>query len=339
MFSGKREWLARGLYWGGASFLFNRLPAKDLLLVLNYHRIGNRDADPFDPDVFSATADEFNDQVSYLKEQGWLVTLEEAQDFIDGKDTTSRYRVLITFDDGYLDNYELAYPILRSHGAQGVFFLVTGIMGSGAVPWWDHIAFVMKRAKQRRFTLHYPSELVVDIDTNGVLKSLRAVLALYKTPLNSDGDRFIRELEESTKTTLNLPTTLRRFLNWDEAREMLAGGMAIGSHTHSHPVLSQLGAARQREELTQSRALLRQNLDIRADSIAYPVGAAVSFSELTQAIAEECGYRTAFSFHGGVNRPKQTAAFDVKRIAVGGESQIRFRMQAATCRITGEYWP
>src|SRR5450755_1438322 len=141
MLSGKRELLARGLYWGGASFLFNRLPAKDLLLVLNYHRIGDRDADPFDPDVFSATADEFNDQVSYLKEQGWLVTLEEAQDFIDGKDGTSRYRVLITFDDGYLDNYELAFPILRSHDAQGVFFLVTGIMGSGSIPWWDHIAF------------------------------------------------------------------------------------------------------------------------------------------------------------------------------------------------------
>jgi peptidoglycan/xylan/chitin deacetylase (PgdA/CDA1 family) len=339
MFSGKRELLARGLYWGGTSFLFNRLPAKDLLLVLNYHRIGDRDADPFDPDVFSATANEFNDQVSYLKQQGWLVTLEEAQDFIDGKDNTSRYRVLITFDDGYLDNYELAFPILRSHGTQGVFFLVTGIMGSGSIPWWDHIAFVMKRAKQRRFTLLYPSELAVDIDAHGVLPSLRNVLALYKTPLNADGERFIRELEECTKTTVNLPTPPRRFLNWDEAREMLAGGMAIGSHTHSHPVLSQLGAERQRQELTQSRALLRQNLDIKADSIAYPVGATLSFSALTQAIAEQCGYRTAFSFHGGVNLPTQTTAFDVKRIAVGGDSRFRFRMKAATCRVTGEYWP
>jgi peptidoglycan/xylan/chitin deacetylase (PgdA/CDA1 family) len=138
-FRGKRELLARGLLWSGASFLLSRLPARDSLLVLNYHRIGNPDDDLFDPGVFEATADQFNDQISHLKRRVSLVTLEEALAFIDGtiKEKTRRCRVLITFDDGYLDNYEIAYPILRSHGAQGVFFLVTSMVGSCQVPWWD----------------------------------------------------------------------------------------------------------------------------------------------------------------------------------------------------------
>ena len=341
MFSGKRELLARGLYQSGVPHIFGRLPAKDLLVVLNYHRIGDRNADLFDPDIFSATGDEFDEQVSFLKKQDWLVTLEEAQAFIDGseKSKTPRYRVLITFDDGYLDNYQIAFPVLRAHGAQGVFFLVTGIMGSGSVPWWDHIAFLLKTARQRQFTLSYPAELKVDLDQNGVIPSLRNVLALYKSPANTDSNRFIRDVAEGTNSDRQLPTDERRFLDWNEAKKMLAGGMALGSHTHSHPVLSQLNADEQRAELTQSRALLQEKLGIKADSIAYPVGATTSFSPLTEAIAQECGYRTAFSFHGGINRPAQTAPYDVKRVAVGGESTVRFRMRTITCRVTGEYWP
>ena len=341
MFRGKRELLARGLYWSGAPFLLGRLPARDLLLVLNYHRIGNPEEDLFDPNVFSATADELDRHLAYLKKAVSVVTLEEAQAFIDGqvREKTSRCRVLITFDDGYLDNYKLAFPILRSHGVQGVFFLVSGIMGSSWVPWWDHIAFLMKTAQQTRFTLRYPSELTVDIAQDGITKSLRDVLRFCARPENTDGERFIRELKESCQGRDNFPTDARRFLSWDEAREMLAGGMAIGAHTHSHPVLSQLEPEKQRYELTQSRALLKQNLGVEADALAYPVGGPTAFTDRTKTIAQESGYRAAFSFYGGVNLPGQTAAFDVKRIAMGDQSQVRFRMQAATCRVTGEYWP
>ena len=67
MFGGKREMLARGLFWTGVSSLLGQLPARDSLLVLNYHRIGNPDDDPFDPGVFSATGDQLNEQISYLK--------------------------------------------------------------------------------------------------------------------------------------------------------------------------------------------------------------------------------------------------------------------------------
>ena len=69
MFGGKRELLARGLFWSGATFLFDQLPTRDLLLVLNYHRIGNPDDDSFDPGVFSATADELKSVYAQLGDQ------------------------------------------------------------------------------------------------------------------------------------------------------------------------------------------------------------------------------------------------------------------------------
>lgn len=340
MFKGKREFLARALDWSGAALLVRRLPERELLLILNYHRIGDPDGDLFGPGVFSATGDQFNEQISYLKRHFRLVTLDEAIAFVDGtiRDTARRCRVLITFDDGYLDNYSLAFPILRSHGVQGVFFLPTGTVGSCCVPWWDHIGYVLKAARQRRFSIGGTGGLLVDIDANGFTKSWQDMVDLCARPGNSDPAQFIQDLTEAAKGD-EPPRTLRRFLNWDEAREMIGAGMAIGSHTHSHRVLSQLGADGQRDELAQSRALLEEQLGIEAQALAYPVGSATSFSRQTQQLAQEVGYRIAFSFHGGTNRPGNTRRYDVKRIAVGHQSRPRFRVQAAVCRFTGKYWP
>jgi peptidoglycan/xylan/chitin deacetylase (PgdA/CDA1 family) len=339
-FGGKRELLARGLLWSGAFSLLSQLPARDSLLVLNYHRIGNAEDDLFDPGVFSATAEEFDNQISYLKSNLSLVTLDEALAFIDGtlKEKTRRCRVLITLDDGYLDNYEIAFPILRSYGAQGVFFLATSMVGSCHVPWWDHIAYLVKTAKSRRFILRYPADLVVDIDQNGLTKSLQTILKLYKQPDNSDPARFIRELAEQSKGD-DPPGALRRFMDWDEAREMIGAGMAIGSHTHSHTVLSQLEPNRQFEELSNSRAILKEELGVAVDALAYPVGHRDSFSEQTQRIAREAGYRAAFSRYGGINLPGKVCAYDVKRSYVGCQSCSRFQVRAAVCHASGGFWP
>ena len=332
--------LARGLYWSGASLLLSQLPARDSLLVLNYHRIGNPDDDLFDPGVFSATADQFNDQISYLKRHISLVTLDEALAFIEGtnKDRNRCCRVLITFDDGYLDNYEIAFPILRTHGAQGVFHLATSIVGSCDVPWWDHIAYMMKTARRRSFSLSYPADLTVDIDKTGIAAALRNILKLYKQPNNTDPVRFLRELAEASRGE-EPPGTQRRFLNWEEAREMSKGGMVIGSHTHSHTVLSQLAPDRQLEELSKSRTILKEQLGVEAEVLAYPVGARTSFTDKTQKLAREAGYRAAFSFYGGTNLPGMVSSYDVKRIGIGDQSRSRFRVQTAVCRLTGGYWP
>jgi peptidoglycan/xylan/chitin deacetylase (PgdA/CDA1 family) len=338
---GKRELLARGLSWSGVLSMLARLPARDSLLVLTYHRIGNPEHDPFDPGVFSATGDQFNEQISYLKRNLSLVTLEEALEFVDGtiKEKTRRCRVLITFDDGYLDNYEIAFPILLSHDVQGVFFLCTSLIGSCFVPWWDHIAYVMKTARRRQFSVGYPARLDVDIDKYGMAASLRSMFALFKAAENIDSERFIRELREVAEGQ-DLPAASRRFLNWDEAREMLAGGMAIGSHTHSHPVLSQLKPEEQRKEFTQSQAILKERLGIEAKVLAYPFGHSTSFSEQTQHLAQQIGFRAAFSYFGEMANQRGTMErYNLKRVPVAGQRRFHFQAQTAFCRLTGRFWP
>jgi peptidoglycan/xylan/chitin deacetylase (PgdA/CDA1 family) len=95
---------------------------------------------------------------------------------------------------------------------------------------------------------------------------------------------------------------------------MIRNGMAIGSHTHSHQVLSQWGPERQREELCRSRAILKEQLGIEANVLAYPVGARTSFTNQTQQAARDAGYHAAFSFYGGTNLQGNISPYDVARI-------------------------
>jgi peptidoglycan/xylan/chitin deacetylase (PgdA/CDA1 family) len=135
------------------------------------------------------------------------------------------------------------------------------------------------------------------------------------------------------------PGTLRRFLNWDEAREMSKGGMAIGSHAHSHIVLSQLDPERQSDELSRSRVILKEQLNAEVDVLAYPVGSRTSFTDQTQMLARKAGYRAAFSFYGGTNLPGKTLPYNVNRIGICNQSSNRFRVQTSVCRFTGKFWP
>ncbi len=75
MLRGKRDLLAGALCGLGLPQLLGRVPSRDVLVVLNYHRIGDPRDDEFDPGVFSATAGEFDEQISYLKREGALVPL------------------------------------------------------------------------------------------------------------------------------------------------------------------------------------------------------------------------------------------------------------------------
>jgi len=163
---GKRELLARVCSRTGLTRILETLPQRRALIILNYHRIGNADETPFDSGVFSATAEQFDSQIAYLKRRFQMATLEDVFAMINGNAPRGT-SVLITFDDGYLDNYTLAFPILRSHAVQAVFFLPTAFIGTGKLPWWDTIAYIIKRSIKKRIHLEYPEPANFDVAVDG----------------------------------------------------------------------------------------------------------------------------------------------------------------------------
>jgi peptidoglycan/xylan/chitin deacetylase (PgdA/CDA1 family) len=335
---GKREWVAAICESTGVTGLLERLPSRRLLVVLNYHRIGNAYETPYDSGTFSCTAPEFDWQIGYLSNHYKMTALEESLEMLEGSVALTEPTFLITFDDGYIDNYRIAFPILRRHGVQAVFFAPTSFVGTGKLPWWDAIAYIVKRSSKTRISLNYPEPRTFDLVQEGVNRCIMHILALYTQPAMQNHDRFVDELERICDSSRPLGDAERCFLSWDEAREIQEAGMAFGSHTHRHEILSKLSKESQTEELFVSREILQHELGRKIDTLAYPVGARHTFSAETVEALRQTQYRAAFSFYGGFNKPGTTRAFDICRCAVAGQSRARLRLQTALGTSTGRGW-
>jgi peptidoglycan/xylan/chitin deacetylase (PgdA/CDA1 family) len=334
---GKREFVARACSRTGITRVLESLPQRPVLIILNYHRVGNAAETPYDSGTFSATPEELDFQLAYLKRRFNMATLETALNMLNGN-ATRRTSVLITFDDGYLDNYTLAFPILRKHGVQGVFFLPTAFVGTARLPWWDAIAYMIKTSQKKSIHLDYPQPATFDLENDGAALVSMQILHAFIQPAVKDPARFIADLEKACETPRPEGAPERLFLNWEEAREMQRRGMAFGSHTDTHEVLSKLSPERQREEVFHSREVLERELDCRIDALAYPVGQRYCFSADTVEALKQTGYRAAFSFYGGLNRPGEMQPFDIRRYSVGDQSYARLRLQTSLAAVSGTRW-
>jgi peptidoglycan/xylan/chitin deacetylase (PgdA/CDA1 family) len=319
----------------GVTRMLEWLARRPCLLALNYHRVGDPGADGYDPALVEATAAEFDAQVGLLRKRFHMVDLAEAQDLAADPSRLRHTHVLITFDDGYRDNHDVALPILRSHGVRAAFFLATGFVGTHRVPWWDQVGFLLRQTRAASIQLAYPRTVSWDLAAVPRERVIREILRLYKHRDTADPERFLAGLEAACGVARPLEAAERLFMSWDEARALLNAGMGIGSHTHRHELLAKLSPEEQMEECRRSREIIREKLGITVDALAYPVGSRESFSDVTLRCLREAGYRTAFSYYGGVNVPPAVAPFDVARIPVDRSSLPLYRLRVGLAAVTG----
>jgi peptidoglycan/xylan/chitin deacetylase (PgdA/CDA1 family) len=336
----RRDQLASTMQALGFMRLIEGMPRKAQLLVLNYHRIGNRGETNFDPEIFSTDQDGLYEQIRLLKRRYNLLQPEEALDIIAGRTRPHAMSVLLTFDDGYLDNATLAVPVLKQHDAAAVFFLVTEYLDDPSqIPWWDEIAWRARSCIGRslaisQFDLH--GELVT---ASNVDKTIRELLKRYRGP-DIDKPRFLQELRQATAGQTGPSRIAERLLmNWRDAQWLRDQGMTIGLHTHTHQILSTLDAAGQAEELRTCRTRMAEMLGVQCDLLAYPVGTTFAFTETTKRLAKETGFAAAFSFYGGTNNPGRIDPFDVRRVAFPEyATAARSRCAAALMATTANIW-
>jgi peptidoglycan/xylan/chitin deacetylase (PgdA/CDA1 family) len=323
----------------GALAALEHLPSVPQLIVLNYHRIGRREGTEFDPDPFSVDADAFDSQISALRRRYAIIGEAEAVEVINKVRPRTGTAVLLTFDDGYLDNLQVAVPVLRSHGVKGLFFLVTDYLRNPAqLTWWDRIAWLVRQCRGQTIRLTRPIALRVTIKHDNMTAAIRDILRIYRSASLQDCSAIEAELEACAGK--RGPATFdRQLMNWEEARQLRLAGMDIGAHTHSHNILSKLSLEHQRAELALCAELIEDNVGARPRTLAYPVGSRQAFDGGTRKLAEELGFEAAFSFYGGTNVVGQIDRFDVRRVALADDADAtRTRAAIALLRTTRSVW-
>jgi peptidoglycan/xylan/chitin deacetylase (PgdA/CDA1 family) len=340
----KREYLARVAGRLGVLGLLERLAAaRPGLIVYAYHRIAEPGADSFYDPVISATPASFRAQVEGLARRARVVTLDEA---IEGIASGAPWRgpaALITFDDGYRDNFEVAAPILRGRGIPATFFLPTAFLDEPRVPWWDEVARIIKQTRVRRLEVPMgpegvegdggPVPLAIDLDITPRSEAIRIIIAAFLDGTIREEGFFLERLAERAEVPADDGTLARAlFTDWDQVRRSTGAGtgLSVGSHGHSHRRLAGLDGEEQLRELEESRRILGERLGRAVAALAYPYGWPGSYTAETRALAVRAGYRAAFAATEGINRPGATDPFAIRRLGVGsGDSAVLLRARAA----------
>jgi peptidoglycan/xylan/chitin deacetylase (PgdA/CDA1 family) len=342
----KREFLARSLGAMGVFRLLETISARrrPALVVLTYHRIGfpGIGSNPYYDPVISATPEAFRDQVRFLRDRFSIVRLEELVGLDQaGLSIRAKPAALMTFDDGYRDNFETALPILRELDVPAAFFIPTGFFQAPRLPWWDHVACAIKQTRSPRLTLHRGPEdtapLIIELGREpGDQVGTAAIMTVIRAFLDGairDETWFLTELDRQAEVHIDARERGRElFMDWSQVRQLAGSGMAIGSHGHSHVALGGLDEDGQRRELAGSKAILESELGREVTAVAYPFGWPGSFTARTTELAAQVGYRLGFSSREGVNHAG-AAGFDrlaLRRLNVGtGDSPSLLRARAA----------
>lgn len=297
------------------------------VLVLNYHRVGNPDGQPWDRALWSATEEELDRHLATLTRCAEVI---DPTGLLEAMRAGRGRRVLITFDDGYRDNYEIAFPLLRSHGLRATFFLATEFLDRPHAAWWDEIAWMVRHANgdaPLTGTKLSSEGLLpggVSLATDDRDAWIGELTARYKTLPGGDSERFLDRLAHATGSgRCGTSDAEGLWMTWEMARELHATGMSIGGHTVTHPVLARIPPERQREEIAGCARRLAEELDVEMRWFAYPVGARDTFTRTTQDILRDAGVELAFSFYGGLAGPSHWNPLDVPRIHIGRELDAR----------------
>lgn len=302
----KRQRLASLLHQTGvmrAALALRSTMPSPWLSVLTYHRFPSPSGQElFDDEVIDVTPEGFERQILCLKKYFTLVGVDELCAFADGKPLPPN-AVALTFDDGYLDNYELALPILKRHGAKAIFFLATGCIGERRIYFWDRVAYILKRTGRDRVRLSYPFN--VDISLGNRKLAQERILRIVKTHPALNLERFLDELAHAAEVAwsrhLERGFAERLLMTWDHVRELRRAGMDVQSHTRSHRVLDTLPPPDLLDELSGSRADLEREIGEIPRAIAYPVGNQLGEASPIRAALAQAGYAIGLSSNTGSN--------------------------------------
>lgn len=305
--------------------LWNYIP--NGVYVFNYHRIGDKNKCLFDREVFSCSTKSFEEQCLFIQSNFEIITLDEL-DSINAKPLAyDKKYALVTFDDGYIDNYTQAFPILKKHNIPATFYVPTDFVGNDLIPWWDEIAYLLRKSEGETYSL--PNQLrkfylnieAIESTISRIIydaKRLEGITVI--DVLNDVRLKFPQALIEFEKENHTL------FMNWEQLSKMASHNMKIGSHTLSHQVLSQLSEKEQERELIVSKDILEKKLLTRINSVVYPVGRKHCYTKTTCSIAKQAGYDFGFNNEAG-RITKVSDPHDLNRFCVGSESVKEIKLE------------
>ena len=332
--SGRGPLLAKALYWSGLASVPRNLarryeiqidPEKWLpsvrkapqpkFLILCYHRVGLGGVPLYSelaPDLFEA-------QMRFLKSNYRVLSLDDVCRELTNP-TSSEPGIAITFDDGYRDLYQHAFPVLRKYQIPATIYLIAQSMESGTVGWYDRVFLALQMLPNGKLDIELDSARRYQLSSplSRFEAALQIIGHLRSLP-NFQRKECCADLENRVELP---PAEIRaRILDWEQVRIMQDEGVTFGSHTFSHPVVSRLSPAELPLELIDSKRELEAGLSRAVRHFAFPFGRAEEVSSEAMDVLTQSQFTSAVTTIPGVNLPSANP-FALRRVQIGEEHDL-----------------
>lgn len=264
----------------------------------------------------------FRNQMRYLKRHFEVIRLSEINERL-GSVGMGRPVAVITFDDGYQNNYDVAFPVLIEEQLPATIFLTTGFIGTDGTIWPCLLHHAISNTSKAFFAWNgaeYNIETPEDkalalMDIKGKLKKMpysQMISEVRKIILNLDGNPDEGIGKGSPYSMLSI----------EAIRSMAGSGLIeFGAHTHTHPILSRMSSVEQEEEIERSINAVSEITGSMCRLFAYPNGGVGDYDSETVRMLQSCGITTAVTTIEGHNDSK-TSLMELKRYGIGANTSL-----------------
>ncbi len=298
------------------------------LTVLCYHRIMDTPPDfPFDSDLVSASLNQFEQQLSYVSKKYEVINFRILHHYIKQGDFPPK-ALIITFDDGYEDNYLNAYPLLKKFDLTATMFVTAGFINKNRLFWWDKIAYLIKKSGRHSLEIEDPVNLSLKFDHySGRQECAGKVIKRAKKLPEEAKERLIQRIQEQLE--VNLPGEETGYtMKWDHLKEMSDNGIEIGAHSINHPIFSNVDESRLRKEVAAPKKMIEEKIGCEVITFGSPgrgimtPGQRKEFERLLTVTIRESGYHFSTMYKWGLALGKSFDPYSVERIGIETHDSI-----------------
>lgn len=301
------------------------------LWVLMYHRILPENDPRFiteEPGMV-VTPDTFDMHLREAKKIFDIVSLKEWVAHKQAGNKLPRKACVITFDDGWLDNYQFALPILKQHQVPATLFAVAEKIGTDFQFWPNIVLWLLFNNRLAAMQSHALFGNCIT-EKNPAINREFAASCIARLKQFSDKEIFsaLAEINQGNHLLNDMP---RALMNWDELKSMQASGLVdIGSHTCSHKRLTdRLTVTELEYEINNSKTILENQLDQKIDLFCFPNG------DYNQTALElvKASYTAAVTTQKGIVSNNNFSLHELKRI--GLHEQVSSTPREFGARLSG----
>jgi peptidoglycan/xylan/chitin deacetylase (PgdA/CDA1 family) len=307
---------------------FIKIIAGNQIPILMYHRVTPQN------EKWSMSATDLNifeKQIKWLNRNFNIIKLSELiQIFQAGKINDKKYQkaVVITFDDGYKDNYLYAYPILKKYKIPATIFLTSGYIDTGNLFWWDIVGYIICHTKKKNIDIPNFGKFSL-IDNKEKFNCISFLLKKFKKIPNNLKNNYIINLQNICEIIVPPGLGKKMILSWDEIREMKDNGITFGVHAATHPNLTNISLAEAEKEIKNSKKMIENQLKTDATLFAYPYGSKLDYNSEIIKLIKNIGFKGAVTTNYGlVNKYNIDSIYSLPRIWVSNYYS-RFKIEVS----------